>query len=261
MAAALEFQLHQVGPIVTGGIVAHAATRAREVLQFFREQTQSVPDEVFLVAALLTAPDGSGGKMAGIAAQHSGSLADGEAFVRPLKAFGPPIMDVMGPLPYVVSNTMLDDSFVRGARSYWKSHFLHDLSDDAIDMLVALIDNLPTPFCQIAVEHFHGAARRVPVSETAYALRDGGFNVLIVSQWENPTDDERCITWCRNAYQSFQPFVSPRRYVNYLGEDDLQEPATLLAAYGTNLPRLRSVKKQYDPDNIFHHNLNVPPAD
>jgi len=258
VAATLEFQLHEVGPIVTGGLVVHPGPRARDVLRFFRDQTRDLPDEAFLVAALLFAPDGSGMKVAGIAAQHSGPLAAGETFARPLKAFGPPVMDVLGPMPYVASNMMLDESFQKGARNYWKSHFLQDLSDGAIDALLDQYDRLPTPFSQIVIEHFHGAATRVPVADTAYALRDSGFNVLFVAQWQDPRDDDRCADWCRSAYASLQPFISPRRYVNYLNEEDLRDPTNLTSVYGSNLPRLRQVKKQFDPDNVFHLNLNIP---
>jgi FAD/FMN-containing dehydrogenase len=260
VASTFEFNLHDVGPIVTGGLVAHPAARAKEVLQFFRERTHDLPDEAFLVAALLTAPDGSGEKIVGIAAQHSGPVPAGEAFVRPLKTFGPPVMDMMGPMPYIVSNMMLDDSFKSGARNYWKSHFLPELTDGAIDALAAQLETLPTPFTQIVIENFHGAATRVAVTDTAYALRESGFNVVIAGQWMDAADDERCTTWCRNAYQALQPFVGQKRYLNYLGEDDLQESTTLVAAYGPNLPRLRTIKRQYDPENVFHHNLNIPPA-
>jgi FAD/FMN-containing dehydrogenase len=261
VAAFFGFQLHEVGPIVTGGLVAHPGARARDTLRFFREQTRTVPDEAFLVAGLLTAPDGSGAKIAGIVAQHSGSLAAGEAFVKPIKAFGPPIMDVIGPMPYVASNMMLDDAFVRGARNYWKSHFLPNLTDAAIDALVEQFNTLPTPMSQIIIEHFHGAATRVPVGDTAYAMRDSGYNVLLVAQWTDPKDDERCTAWCRQAYASLQPFMGQRRYVNYMSEDDLQQGDSLAAVYGPNLPKLRDIKKRYDPYNVFRLNLNIPPAD
>ena len=260
VASTFEFDLHEVGPIVTGGLVAHPAVRVTEVLKFFREQTIDLPDEAFVVAALLTAPDGSGAKIVGIAAQHSGPVQAGEAFVKPLKAFGPPVIDMMGPMPYIVSNMMLDDSFKRGARNYWKSHFLPELTDGAIDVLAGLLETLPTSLSQIVIENFHGAATRVPVTDTAYALRECGYNVVIAAQWMDAADDERCMTWCRNAFQTLQPFVGQRRYVNYLGEDDMQESASLLAAYGPNLQRLRTIKRLYDPNNVFHHNLNIPPA-
>jgi FAD/FMN-containing dehydrogenase len=254
-----EFQVHEVGPMITGGLVAHPFDRARDVLRFFRDQAASAPDELFLVAALLTAPDGSGNKLVAMAAVHSGDLASGEAAVAPIKSFGQPVMDVLGPMPYAASNMMLDDAFPRGARNYWKSHFLHELTDEAIDTLVERFAENPSPMCQIALEHFHGAASRVSVDATAYALRDTGFNMLMVSEWMDRTHDEACVNWCRNAYAAMQPFVGPRRYLNYLGDDD-SSSAALAAAYGPNLARLRQIKAQYDPDNVFHLNINIPPA-
>jgi FAD/FMN-containing dehydrogenase len=241
--------------------VAHPGGRAKEVLQFFREQTKTAPDEVFMAAAMLTAPDGSGNKLIGIAMQHSGPLPAGEAFAKSIKAFGPPVMDVIGPMPYAASNMMLDDAFPAGARNYWKSHFLHELSDGAIDALVAQLDRLPTPMCQMLVENFHGAATRVPVDETAYALRHTGYNVLIMAEWQDAKDDQRCIAWAREAYASLKPFISERRYTNYVADDEMNDPANLVAAYGPNAPRLRQIKKRYDPENVFRLNLNIPPAE
>jgi FAD/FMN-containing dehydrogenase len=257
-ATTFEFELHDVGPMVVGGLVAHPFSRAKEVLRFFRDQAAKAPDELFLVAALLTAPDGSGTKLAGIAAVHSGSLKDGEAAVTPIKAFASPVMDVLGPMPYTASNMMLDNAFPKGARNYWKSHFLSTLTDDAIDALVDRFADNPSPLCQIALEHFHGAATRVPVEATAYALRDSGFNMLVVSEWIDRAQDDVCIGWCRNVSTAMQPFVSAKRYMNYLGDDDAVA-SQLAAVYGPNLPRLRQIKKQYDPENVFHLNLNIPP--
>jgi FAD/FMN-containing dehydrogenase len=261
VAALFEFQLHEVGPMVTAGLVAHPGPRARDVLRFFRDQAHAAPDEAFLVGALAYAPDGSGAKIVGIAAQHSGPLADGEAFARPFKSFGPPVMDMLGPLPYVVSNMLFDDGMPQGARNYWKSHFLTDLPDAAIDALSDAFDSLPTPASQILIEHFHGEGTRVPVTDTAHALRRAGFNVLFLAQWKDTADDERCTAWARAAYASIQPFVSPLRYVNYLSDDDVKDTNSLASVYGPNLPRLRRIKKQVDPGNLFHLNLNIPPAD
>jgi FAD/FMN-containing dehydrogenase len=261
VAAEFEFELHEVGPMVTGGLVAHAGARAKEVLRFFRDQTDEAPDEVFLVAALAVAPEGSGAKIAAVAAQHSGSLPDGEAFARPIKAFGSPLIDMLGPLPYVVSNMLFDEGMPQGARNYWKSHFLMELSDAAMDALTDAFDRLPTGASQILVEHFHGAGTRVPVADTAYALRHPGFNVLFLAQWQDPKDDHRCVAWAREAYASIEPFVSPLRYGNYLSDDDLSDATNLSKVYGPNLPRLRKIKKDSDPGNLFRLNLNIPPAD
>ena len=260
VAASFEFRLHEVGPMVTGGMVVHPFPAATGALTFYRDLTAGdVPDEAFLVAALAHAPDGSGMKVAGLAAVHCGSLADGAAFLSQVKTFGPPVADMMGPMPYVAANTMLDPSFMSGSRNYWKSHFLPALSDDAIGMLVEHFAAAPSPLCQIIIENFHGAVTRVPIDATAYALRERGYNVLLLAQWLDAADDERAIAWCRDGYARLQSFGGPRRYVNYLDADDMTEQA-LGAVYGPNLPRLRQVKRAYDPDNAFRRNLNILPA-
>jgi FAD/FMN-containing dehydrogenase len=258
IAASLEFNLHEVGPMVTGGMVVHPFPRGQEVARFFRDLGASAPDEVFLVMAMATAPDGSGHKVVAIGAVHCGAPNEGAAYLRALKEFGPPIVDAMGPLPYEAANMMLDDSFPRGARNYWKSHFLPALTDDAIDVILEQAGNAPTPLCQVVVEHFHGGVARVPVDHTAYALRDSGYNVLILGMWLDAADDERTVEWVRSGYAALAPFVGARRYVNYLDADDMTDKA-LLAAYGPNLSRLRRIKRTYDPENVFCNNLNITP--
>ena len=163
IAASLEYDLHPVGPVIAGGVVAHLAQNARDVLRFFRDTCRSLPDEVMLAAGLQTAPDGSGAKLVGIIGGHCGSLADGEAALRPIKQFGTPVMDALGPIPYSALNSMLDPAFPKGALNYWKSSFLTDLSDEAIAVIIDRFDACPSPMSHIVIEHFHGAASRVPV--------------------------------------------------------------------------------------------------
>ena len=259
VAAVLGFELHEVGPMVTGGLVAHPGDKAKDVIRFFRDKTERLPDEAFLVCALLTAPDGSGHKIVGIAGQHSGSLADGETFFKPIKAFGPPVMDMLGPMPYVASNMMMDDAFEKGSRNYWKSHFVAELSDGVAAALIDAFSKLPTPMCQVVIEHFHGKSTRVPIGDTAFTMRDTGYNILFVSQWTDPKDDERCKQWARESYASLTPYLSPRRYINYMNDDEMKQNDALAAVYGPNLPRLKQIKKRYDPENVFHLNLNITP--
>ncbi len=256
VAASFEFTLHDVGPVVTGGLVAHPIDKARDVLRLFRDFSLDLPDEVFTVGALLTGPDGS--KLAGIAAGHCGPLEEGARVLAPLKAFGTPVMDVIGPMPYTQLNGMLDESYPRGARNYWKSHFLEALPDAAIDMLVDRFLACPSPLGQIAIEAFHGAATRLPVDRTAYAMRASGFNTLVLSQWQHVADDAPGVAWARDTYAALQPFVGSRRYLNYLDHDDVGD-AALAAVYGPNLARLRGAKAKYDPENVFQANLNIAP--
>jgi FAD/FMN-containing dehydrogenase len=257
IAASLEYRVHPVGPIITGGLVAHPLQRGREVLKFFRDTCATAPDEMMLVAGLLTAPDGSGAKLTGVVAAHCGSLADGEAAVKPIKAFGPPVLDMMGPIPYVSQNGLLDGAFPRGAFNYWKAQFITDLSDDCIGTLVQQFEQAPSPLCQIVIEHFHGAASRIPVSATACALRVTGFNVAIISQWLDPQDHARGTKWARDTHAALRPYLAATRYVNYL-EDDVEGDAAA-TVYGPNYARLREIKAKYDPDNFFRMNVNIKP--
>ena len=257
IAASLEYNLHAVGPTITGGLVAHPLAKGREVLKFFRDTCAKLPDDLMLVAGLLTAPDGSGAKLTGLVACHTGTLAEGAAAVAPIKAFGPPVMDAMDPISYCDQNALLDAGFARGKLNYWKANFLTDLRDEAIRTLVERFEVCPSPLSQVVVEHFHGAVSRVPIAETACAMRITGFNVVIISQWTDPRDNDRCIAWCRDLYSALQPQMGSFRYVNYLEHDVAGDPAAV--SYGPNYPRLRELKRKYDPENFFHTNVNIKP--
>jgi hypothetical protein len=210
-----------------------------------------------LVCALITGPDAKT-KLAAIAAGFFGKSADAEKALAPIKSFGQPAMDAMGPIPYTQLNMMLDASYPAGARNHWKSQFCDELGDSTIETIVDAFQRCPSPMGQIVIEHFHGAATRPAPSDTAYALRGSGFNVLLLSQWMAPEDDRVCTTWAREAYAGLRNFGGPKRYLNYLDQDDAGDGA-LAAAYGANLGRLQSVKAKYDPDNVFHLNVNIQP--
>ncbi|HSB11990.1 MAG TPA: FAD-binding oxidoreductase, partial [Blastocatellia bacterium] len=257
IAASLEYDLHPVGPVVAGGLVAHPLQSGAAALRFFRDTCATLPDEMMLVAGLLTAPDGSGAKLTALVAGHCGSLADGEAALRPLKAFGQPAMDAMGPIPYCSLNALFDPGLPKGALNYWKSQFLTDLSDDCIATLLEHFAAAPSPMSQIVIEHFHGAASRVPVPATACAMRITGFNAVLISQWTDPRDTDKNVSWCRDIYAALAPYLGTFRYLNYLDQDDGDDPAVL--AYGPNYSRLRDLKRKYDPDNFFHTNVNIRP--
>jgi hypothetical protein len=111
--------------------------------------------------------------------------------------------------------------------------------------------------CQLLIEHFHGAATRVGVSDTAFPLRAEGYNFLAVAQWTDPAIADRCVAWVRQAYSDMAPFCAAARYVNYLDDDDGDDPVA--AAYGPNYRRLQQLKAKYDPDNFFHLNQNIRP--
>ena len=120
VVTSFEYQLHPVGPTVTGGLIAHPFDRARDLLKFFRKCTASLPDEQSIVGGLVHAPDGSGTKLSAMVTCHCGSLEAGEKAVTPLKRFGTSVVDTVGSIPYCQLNSMLDAAYPKGALNYWK---------------------------------------------------------------------------------------------------------------------------------------------
>jgi len=258
VVTSFEYQLHPVGPDVTGGLIAYPFDASGEVLRFYRDFTASVPDELTVLSALVHAPDGSGVPLAAMIPCHCGGLAEGEAAVAPIKEFGSPAMDLVGSIPYTSINGMLDAKYPKGALNYWKSSFLGDLSNEAIDMLVKQFSSCPSPMSGVIIESYHGKATRIAPDDTAFAHRSPGYNLAIVSQWTNPEESDANIAWTRKIYSAMEPFSATGVYVNYLGDDEVE--ARVQAAYGPNFARLRAIKNRYDPENLFHLNQNIPPS-
>ncbi|MDI3307526.1 MAG: FAD-binding oxidoreductase [Acetobacteraceae bacterium] len=258
VAASLEYRLHPVGPIVTGGLLAYPFSQAWDVLRHFRDVTASLSDEFTLFAGLLHAPDGSGEKLVAIVLCHCGSLAAGEDAVRPIRRFGTPALDAIGPMAYCQVNRMLDAAYPRGALNYWKSSFLSGLSDEAIRTMIDCFARCPTPMGQLLLEHFHGAVTRIGVTDTAFPHRTEGYDMLVLAEWVDPSLNDACIAWARESYAALQPFTGPGRYVNYFDSDERSD--AIAAAYGPNYRRLQEIKTKYDPENFFHMNQNIRPA-
>ena len=259
VATWLEYALYPVGPTVTGGLVAHPFAAARDVLRFYRDFTASLPDELTAFAGVLHAPDGSGMKLAAIIVCHAGPLEAGAKAVAPVKAFGSPVMDVIGPMPYTAVNMMVDGGFPRGALNYWKSNFLASLEDAAIEAMIDRFAAAPSPMSALLLEHFHGAATRVRPTDTAFPHRAVGYNFLAVGEWQHAADTAANVAWTREAYAAMAPHYASGRYGNYLNADEVGETSAVSAAFGPNWMRLREVKRRYDPDNVFHLNQNITP--
>ncbi|MEA3109166.1 MAG: hypothetical protein QOI88_3771 [Gammaproteobacteria bacterium] len=257
VATTLEYRLHEVGPAITGGLIAYPFEDAWDVLRYFRDVTAKLPDEFTVFGGLVHAPDGSGAKLAAIVLCHCGTLVEGERAVQPIKAFGKPAMDAIAAMPYSQMNSMLDAGYPQGALNYWKSNFLAALTDEAIRTMIDCFAKCPTPMGQLLIEHFHGAVTRVGPTATAFPHRAPGYNLLVLSEWMDPAQNEACIKWARDSYGALQPFMGTGRYVNYFDDDEQDE--AVVTAYGPNYRRLQQVKTAYDPENFFRMNQNIPP--
>jgi FAD/FMN-containing dehydrogenase len=259
VATWFEYEVHPVGPMVMAGLAAHPLTAARDVLRFYRDFTASLPDELSAFAGLLHAPDGSGTKLAAMIVCHAGDVEAGGRAVAPVKRFGSPVMDVIGPMTYSAVNMLFDAGFPQGALNYWKSNFLAGLPDEAIEALIERFAACPSPMSALLLEHFHGAATRVSPTETAFPHRTPGYNLLIVGEWTDAAATPANVRWVRETYSAMAPHFASGRYVNYLNVDEMTERGSVEAAFGPNWSRLCEVKRRYDPANVFHLNQNIRP--
>jgi FAD/FMN-containing dehydrogenase len=206
--------------------------------------------------ALVHAPDGSGHKIAAVGMCHCGDPADGEKAAGAIRGAASPLIDLLGPLPYPVQNTLLDDGFPKGARNYWKSAYFKELTADTVSVMVERFEQTPSTMTGIVIEHFHGAATRVPATATAFPHREPGYNLVITGVWPDTKEDDANIAWVRGTFDALAPYTADSVYVNYLGDDDA---ARVQAAYGPCWERLQQVKRAYDPDNVFRLNQNIVP--
>ncbi|HMB75066.1 MAG TPA: FAD-binding oxidoreductase [Kiloniellaceae bacterium] len=258
IATSFEYRLHPVGPTVQGGLIAYPFEDTREMMRFYRDLSADAVDEFTLAASLTHSADGTGTRLGAMLACHCGSAGEGAGVMDRMRRFGTPAIDGLGPIPYCALNRILDPSFPKLALSYWKSCFLGALGDDVIDLLREAFQRCPSPMSKLILEHFHGAALRPRSDDTAFPHRNPGFSVLIISQWQDPSESAANIAWARETYDALQPFTCDGAYSNYL--DDDEKLAGVRRAFGENFARLQALKDRYDPENLFRHNQNIPPS-
>ena len=252
VVTALEMTLHPVGPEVHGGVALFAIDRAPEVLRTFRDVMNGAPDELSLACAFITAPDDEDvprhlrGKPAiAILGMSCGSLSDGHDLLAPVRELGPDV-DFFQATPYADFQCSVDDP--PGYRNYWTAESVVDLPDEAIATLVARATELPAGPSQLFIVAWGGAVRRHGAAHSPLTGREAGFIVHPLLLWEDPADDQRCISLGRAFRQDMRAFSTGATYPNFLGEEGAER---MRSAYGSNVERLAAVKAAYDPDGVF----------
>jgi FAD/FMN-containing dehydrogenase len=259
VVTSFEYQLHPLGPVL-GGLVVYPFRQAKDVLKLYRDFTTSAPDEMASGIVLISLPDGT--PVVGIVLCYSGPLAEGERLVKPLRAFGPPLVDQIGAIPYTAAQQLIDAFYPSGLQNYWKSSFIKTISDEAIDTMVAYCAKRPTPICHGLIEHqLGGAVSRVDRNATAFAHRDVEYSFMSLGVCLDPAETENCVRWAREFWEAMQRFSTGGVYVNYLGREVDEGPERIRAAYGPEkYARLVALKSKYDPANLFRLNQNIKPT-
>ena len=265
VVTSFEFRAHPVRTVFAG-IVLHPAAGAATAIRRWRDLEVGAPDESTQGALLFHFPDEPSGPPAlrgaalvGLGGVYAGPVSQGEKVLRPLREFGPPLVDTFAEMPYNAAQRMADFLWPRGLHGYWKSAYLRALSDDAIDVLADFFGRVPSKRTVIVLEHNGDSAwDRVPEGDTAFGHRGWPYNFVVTSAWSDPKDTERNVAWTRDLFAAMRPFAAPGAYVNYLGGDEGKEG--LEAAYGEKLARLAALKAKYDPENLLRMNQNIAPA-
>ncbi len=254
IVASFLFQAHPVSTVL-GGLVLYPREEAGALLRHYRAFMASAPEEVTAYAGLISTPEGQ--PAVGIIACYCGDLDEGEQALRPLRRFGTPLVDAIQPMPFPAMQKLIDGSFPDRTFNYWRSTFLKELSDKAIDLIVAHANRIESPLSGIVVEFYGGAAGRIGPADTAFAQRQAEYNVGIMAQWVDDAESERHIGWARAMSEALKPYASGGYLLNFLSEEN---PDAVRAAFGTNHARLRALKAKYDPINFFSLNQNVTPS-
>lgn len=259
-----EFKLHQVGPEVLCGLIVFPFDQAKGLLTKYREFAEKMPDDLNVWVVLRKAPplpflpeNVHGKEIVAFAVFYAGKVEDGMRAIEPLRKFGQPHGEHVGPVPYSAWQKAFDPLLTPGARNYWKSHNFSKLSDGALNSVIEYAGKLPDPQCEIFIGLLGGQASRVAPDATAYANRDTKFIMNVHGRWEDPKNDEKCISWAREFFKSSAPYATGSVYVNFMTQEEVDRVS---AAYGPNYSRLAKLKSKYDPENLFRLNQNVKPA-
>ncbi len=258
-----EFALHPVGPEVFSGLIVFPMAQGRRVLEVFRDLTSSLAEDTNVWAVMRKAPplpflpeSAHGSEIVALALFSTAGAEAGERLAAQVRGFGAPLGEHVGMQPYAAWQQAFDPLLTPGARNYWKSHNFRQLSDGVIDQALTYASQLPSPQCEIFIALVGGQAARPAPDATAYAHRDANYIMNVHGRWETAAEDRPGIAWAREFFDATAPYAAGSVYVNFMTED---ESARVGSAYGPNLPRLKDVKRRYDPDNVFRLNQNIDP--
>ena len=254
VVTSFEYRLHPVDQVL-GGMILYPMEKAKDVLRFYHEFSISAPDELSTMAFLATAPSGDPAVI--IVLCYCGSSDEGEKVVKPVRTLGKPLADLIQVMSYGDLQKMLDPLLPTGHCYYWKASIIRELSDEAIETLLAHALPLPTPMSGVGFQQLHGVSSRVGQDETAYPHRYDHYEFFPIVVSEDRGEVEKNIYWARELWEAMQPFTTGAVYVNDLGDEG---EARVKEAYGSIYPRLVEVKNKYDPTNLFRLNQNVKPT-
>jgi hypothetical protein len=269
IVTAFTFRLNPHGPIVAFAGVMYPLQDAGQILPKWRDWLAGAPDEVSSVTVAVTFPENphvpppvQNKACLVVGGVYVGDIDEGLRIMKPLGELGTPLFDLSQPMPYSFVQSAFDALFPRGEiQSYWKSQYLNELTDEALEVIAGRMQSRPAPLTIVNIWQLGGAVNRVGPEETAIAERSANFMVSIDGNWTDPTFNEQGVAWVRSAWAEVGKFGTGAVYLNFTGLSDEAPSSSVDTAFGRNLRRLAEIKATYDPENFFRLNNNIKPAE
>ncbi len=268
IVTSFEFELYPLGPTVMFCAPIYAAKDSPKVIRAWRDFLTTAPEALSGLVEFSTVAEGDpefpkeawGLRVIAVAMLYDGPADEGEKAIRPLRELGSMVTDFSGQMNYCAVQSLFDTLMPRGEyHAYWKSLYLKQLNDEAIDAVCERASNPPSPKTLCSIWNFGGATSRVPADSTAFGDRSMPFMLSIDSTWKDPADSHTNIEWTRKFWSDMKQYGHGGLYLNFPGFGEEGEEL-VRAAYGKNYERLVTLKNKYDPNNLFRMNQNIRPA-
>jgi FAD/FMN-containing dehydrogenase len=266
IATTMTFRLYPHGPMSAFAGVFYPADQAADVWRKYRDWAATAPNEVTsltgcttLPASENTPPEIHDTPFVVVGGLYAGDPEEGMKVLQPLREFGTPLADISDILPFRGVQQAFDEFFQRGTlRSYWKSTFLNELTDEVIDILAERAQSRASKRTFVVIFLMGGAINEVGAEDTAYPEREANWMVSIDGNWEDPTEDDNVVSWVRDTWSQVYERGTGSVYLNFTGIADEDADVGVESGH-SNLDRLREIKQKYDPDNLFRLNNNIAP--
>jgi hypothetical protein len=263
IVTSFKFQLYPISEVL-GGPIFFEGSKRREVFKFYRDYIKTVPDELSTLFISPTAPPAPflpesihGKPLVGIDVCYEGDIKEGEKYLKPLRNFLKPVVDLIQPMPYLARQTLNDPMEPPGFQTYWKSLYFDEFSDEAINQIDTYCNSVTSPLSNLVIHQLGGAIKDIGENETAYTYRSANYILIIASKWVNAAENDLHIHWTRQFWEALKPYSSAATYINFLGNEG--DDAVKLAYGEANYSRLVELKNKYDPTNFFKNNQNIKP--
>jgi FAD/FMN-containing dehydrogenase len=258
------FQAHPVS-MIYGGPIFWDIKHARQIMRWYREALATMPAELCSFFGLKTVPSGEpfpkehwGKRVCCLISCFNGTAADGEKALAPMRKELPaPLFDWAGPMPFPALQGLFDPLLPKGMQWYWKGAYFKELPDRAIDTFIEYSTGAPSDLSLVHLYPIDGAVHRVAKDATAWSARDATWSMVIAAIDPDPAKAAKLKSWGRSYWDAVNPYTTGAGYVNFMMDDE--GDARIKATYGGNYERLTTVKRKYDPNNVFRVNQNIKP--